>query len=240
MNTRVDRLMVNWNEPHIESIVYLIYGTSFILMFSFIAIWRKRVAYIEFMKDFRYLAVFGLLQGLGEYSEIPRFLVWQPTWLFDTIKIILISISFAVLLSFGLNMVTIEKEEYRWVRGLPYGGLVMFFWSLIYIGFDITNGISYNVADLMVRYSLGFLGAVVSSYSFLLISGKMKDIIGEHAEEILFIAGVCFGLYAIFGGLIVGSIIGVPVVVYRTVIAVLMTMSVIEIFQIFRLDVNKK
>ena len=230
--------MINWNDPQIELIVYLIYGTSFILMFSIMTIWRKRVAHIEFMKDFRHLAAFGLLLGLGEYSEIPRFLAIQPIWLFDSIRIILVSSSFAALLSFGLNMITIEKEEYRWVRVVPYGGLII--WLLIYIGLDFTNsgnGINDNFAVAM--YGLGFIGAVVSSYSFLRISGKMKDIIGENAEEILFITGVCFGLYAIFGGLIADNIIGIPIVVYRTVIAVLITISVIEIFQMFRLDTNK-
>lgn len=217
--------MINWNDPQIELVVYLIYGTSFMLMFSIMTIWRKRVAHIEFMKGFSHLAAFGLLQGLGEYSEIARFLAIQPIWLFDYIKIILVSSSFAALLSFGLTMVTIEKEEYRWIRVVPYVGLVI--WLLIYIRSDS--------ADLTM-YGLGFVGAVVSSYSFLHISGKMKDVIGENAEEILFATGVCFGLYAIFGGLIADNVIGIPIIVYRTVIAVLITISVIEIFQMFRLN----
>lgn len=238
---------MTWNDPQTELIIYLIYGTSFILMFSIMTIWRKRVAHIEFMKDFRHLAAFGLIQGLGEYSEIPRFLAIQPTWLFDSIRIILISSSFAALLSFGLSMITIENEEDRWIRGAPYGGLIIYFWLLFFIGLDFKNsgnGINYNFADLAIQYSMGFLGAVVSAYSFLRISGKMKEVIGERAEEILFITGICFGLYAIFGGLIESTltVIGIPVVVYRTVIAVLITICVIEIFQMFRLDKtpNKK
>ena len=38
------------------------------------------------LDDFKYLAAFGLLHGLAEYSDIPRFLAWQPSCIFDLAK----------------------------------------------------------------------------------------------------------------------------------------------------------
>ena len=70
--------MVDWNDNTVKLAVYLIYGTSFLVMFAVLTLWKKRVSHIEIMNDFKYLAVFGLLHGLAEYSDIPRFLAWQP------------------------------------------------------------------------------------------------------------------------------------------------------------------
>ncbi len=230
--------MVDWNDPQVKLVVYLVYGTSFIIMFLVMTMWKQRVAHIELMNGFKYLAAFGLLHGLTEYSDIPRFLAWQPAGAFDIIKLILVSSSFAALLAFGLNIITVGMEERRWwIRGLPYGALLMFFWLLIFIGLDLANndiGINYKAADLAERYSLGFLGAAISSYSFLYLAGKMTAVAGDDAQERFTVAGVFFGLYAIFGGLIVTPFLGVPVVVFRSATAVLITIAVIRIFQLFR------
>lgn len=229
--------MVDWNDNTVKLIVYLVYGTSFVAMFLALTFWRKRVSHIEFMNDFRYLAIFGLLHGLAEYSDIPRFLAWQPAWIYDIIKLFLVSSSFAALLAFGLNVVSAGVEERRWLRGIPYGALLMYFWLLIFIGLDIISGegagIKYSTADLAQRHSLGFLGAAVTSYAFFELSGKVNAIAGEKAGKRFIYAGFGFALYAIFGGINVNPLLGVPAVVYRSVIAVLITIAVLRIFRLF-------
>ncbi len=228
--------MVDWNDTTVRLLVYLVYGTSFIVMFLALTLWKSRVSQIEVMNNFKYLAAFGLIHGLTEYSDIPRTLAWQPTWAFDLIKLILVSSSFAVLFVFGLSVVIAGNEERRWLRGIPYGGLLMYFWLLIFAGLDFTNGgfgINYKVADLAERYSLGFFGAAISSFALLNLSKKMYSIVGEKAGQRFTYAGICFALYAIFGGLITTSVFDVPVVVYRAATAVLITAAVIGIFQLF-------
>jgi len=126
--------MVDWNDNNVKLIVYLIYGTSFLLMFIILTLWKNRVSHIEIMNDFKYLAGFGILHGFAEYSDIPRFLAWQPAWIFDIIKLLLISGSFAALLAFGLNVISAGIEERRWIRGIPYGAFLMFIWLLVFTG----------------------------------------------------------------------------------------------------------
>lgn len=228
--------MVDWNDTTVRLMVYLVYGTSFIIMFLVLTLWKERVSQIEVMNNFKYLAAFGLIHGLTEYSDIPRMLAWQPTWVFDLIKLILVSCSFAALFVFGLSVVTAGNDERRWLRGIPYGGLLMYFWLLIFVGLDYTNGgigINYKVADLAERYSLGFFGAAISSFALLNLSKKMYAIVGEKAGQRFIYAGLGFALYAIFGGLITTSVLDVPVVVYRAATAVLITITVIGIFQLF-------
>ncbi len=228
------------NDPQFRLAVYIIYGTSFIVMFLAILMWREKVRHIEFMKDFLYLGIFGLLHGLAEYSDIPRFLEWQPAWAFDFIKLILVSSSFAALLAFGLSIVSAGIEERRWLHGIALGALFMFFWMLIFLGFinrdiQIYYKDAYNAIDLAQRYSLGFIGALVSSYAFFDLSKKMEAIVGGRAGLRFGIAGIGFALYAIFGGLIVTSVFGVPVVIIRSATALLITIAVIGIFRLFEL-----
>src|SRR3972149_6579135 len=165
--------MVDWNDNTVKLAVYLIYGTSFLVIFAVLTLWKKRVSHIEIMNDFKYLAVFGLLHGLAEYSDIPRFLAWQPSWVFDIIKLLLVSGSFAALLAFGLTVVSAGIEERRRLRGVPFGAFLMYIWLLVFAGLDFTNldtGISYKIADLAQRYSLGLSGAAITSYAFFELS----------------------------------------------------------------------
>ncbi|HEY9246410.1 MAG TPA: hypothetical protein VIO11_06145 [Candidatus Methanoperedens sp.] len=232
--------MVDWNNPRIQLAVYLIYGTSFIVMFFVIMIWRKKVSHIQFMNDFIYLGIFGLLHGFAEYSDIPRFLGWEPAWAFDFINLILVSSSFAALLAFGLSIVSAGIEERRWLHGIALGALFMYFWMLIFVGFinrdvQIYYKDALNAVDLTQRYSLGFLGALVSSYAFFDLSKKMNTIVGKKAGIRFAASGIGFALYAVFGSLGVTSIFDVPVLIYRSATALFITIAVIVIFRLFEL-----
>jgi hypothetical protein len=229
--------MIDWNDNMVKLIIYLIYGTIFIAMFLFLTLWRKKVTHIEFMNDFGSLAIFALLHGIGEYFEIARFLNWQPVWLFDILKLIFLSSSFAALLSFGLNVASAGIEDNRWLRGIPHGALLMYFWFLTFIGVDIASGggtgINYNIAELAQRHSLGLLGSIVTSYAFFELSGKINAIAGETVGIKFKYTGIWFALYAIFEGLGINPIPGFPEVIYSCFIAIFITISIINIFQLF-------
>jgi hypothetical protein len=235
--------LIDWNDTRAELIIYLLYGMSFIVMYITITMWNKRVSHIQLMDDFRFLAIFALLHGLTEYSNVLRFLAWQPTWLFDLITLIFAVSSFTALLSFGISVITSGIEEYRWLRGIPLGAIWMYFWLIIFVGLDFTNnniGINYQMADLAQRYTLGFLGALITSYAFIDLSGKIKKIAGNEARRRFVYVGIAFGLYTIFSGLIVTPVFDVPIVVYRSMISILMTLAVIRIFQLFEVKHETK
>ncbi len=237
--------MIDWDNTLVKLAVYFLYGTIFILMFLVMALWKHRVSHIELLADFKYLAVFALLQGLTEYAELPRILGYQPAWIFDLIKLLLVTSSFTALLAFGVNVISAGVEEYRWLRGMPFGAIWMYIWMIIFIGIDFTNsnaGINYRVADIAQRYTLGFLGALISAYSFFELSTKIKVIVGEKAQKRFIFVGLCFALYTVFGGLLGNevSVLGVPVVVYSTLTAILITLSIIGVFQLFKLKGSKK
>jgi hypothetical protein len=228
--------MVDWNDNFVKTLIYFIYGTSFIIMFIAITLWKDRVGHIELMNGFEYLAAFGLLHGFAEYSDVPIFIGIQPTWIFQWIKLVLATCSFAALLSFGLNVFSSGIEERRWIRGIPIGALLMFFLLLYFTGLSFTNigdGIHYKSADQAQVYIFGFLGALVSTYAFIDLSRKVKSIVGEKTSKKFIFAAFAFGLYTIFEGVIMTPLFGVPIVVFRTIAAILITQSVLGIFQMF-------
>jgi hypothetical protein len=217
----------------------MVYGTIFIAMATVLTLWRKRITHIEFMNDFGSLAIFAVLHGFAEYAEIPRFLNWQPLWVFDIFELILVSSSFAALLSFGLNVATAGIEENRWLRGIPHGALLMYFWFITFLGVDIASGggtgINYNIVELAQRHSLGFLGAIVTSYAFFELSRKINIIAGEKAGKKFISTGVLFVFFAIFDGLQFNPIPSFPGIIYSCVIAILLTISIINILELFEI-----
>lgn len=228
--------MSDWNDNTIKLILSLVYGTSFIFLFLVLAFWRKRVSDIEFMNDFKYLAIFGLLQGISGYSYILLFLAWTPDRIYYIIKLFMVSSSFAALLAFGLNVISAGFEERRWVRGIPYGVLLMFFWVLFFTGIDAVNdgfGMTYNAVDLAQRYGPGFLGAAVSCYAFFELSEKINTIASEKAGKKFMYAGIVFALYALFLGINMESLTGIPEEVYNSILGILITISVIAIIRMF-------
>ena len=228
--------MIDWNDNQIILMVYLISGISFLVMFLAMTLWKNRISHIELMNDFKYLAIFALLQGLTELTDIPRYLTWQPVWVFDLLRLILTTSSFTALLAFGIFVISAGVEEYRWLRGMPFGAVWMYIWLIIFIGLDFTNnniGINYRIADLAQRYALGFLGALISSYAFFDLSKKIKEIAGNEARRRFIYAGMAFALYTVFGGLIVNPVLGIPVIVYRSAISILITLTIIRIFHLF-------
>jgi hypothetical protein len=229
--------MIDWDDNMVKLLIYLVYGTIFIAMFCVLTLWRKKITIIEFMNDFGSLAIFALLQGLSGYCEIPRILDLHPAWVYDILKLILASCSFAALLSFGLNVASAGIEENRWVRGIPHGALMMYFWFLAFMGTDIASGgsisFNYNVADLAQRQSLGFLGAIVTSYAFFELSGKINTIVGANEGKKFIYAGAGFALYAIFVGLIVNPVFGIPAAFFTCVIAIFLTIVINNIFELF-------
>ena len=228
--------MIDWDDNMVRLLIYLVYGTIFIAMFCVLTLWRKKITNIEFMNDFGSLAIFALLQGLSGYCEIPRILNLQPAWVYDILKLILASSSFAALLSFGLNVASAGIEENRWLRGIPHGALMMYFWFLAFMGTDIASGgsisFNYNVADLAQRQSLGFLGAIVTSYAFFELSGKINTIVGANEGKKFIYAGAGFALYAIFVGLIVNPVLGIPAVFFTCVIAIFLTILITNILRL--------
>lgn len=232
--------LIEWNNILVKLAVYFLYGASFIIMFLVMSMWKNRVSHIELLSDFKYLAAFALLQGLTEFSELPRILGYQPSWVFDLLKLLLITSSFTALLAFGVNVISSGIEEYRWLRGMPFGALWMYVWMIIFIGLDFNNtnaGINYSVAELALRYTMGFLGALICAYSFFELSTKMKVIVGDQAQRRFILVALSFSLYTIFGGLLDSNIIllGIPVAVFQTLTAILITYSVIGIFRLFKL-----
>jgi len=87
---------------------------------------------------------------------------------------------------------------------------------------------------------MGLLGAALTSYAFFSLSGKMKHIAGKTAGRRFMYVGIGFALYAIFGAIIINPVYGIPVEVYCSIIAVLITIAVIMIFKLFEVKNLKK
>jgi len=221
--------------------IFFIYGLSFLVMFAVTFSKIKKAAHISLVDSFWMLAFFGLTHGLCEWTDWIRLTILfapdDPFLLY--VSQILLMASFYFLFQFAINLLTFRAEDKRWVRVVPPVMYVAFLVMLIF-----TNSDSIGRAGLICRYLFGFSGAFLSFVAFLYLKDVMRPL-AENLDEArtkklmtgLSIASVGFAAYAVFGGLIVRPIAGIPVQFFRTVCAVTISFSVISILEIFEIEV---
>jgi hypothetical protein len=215
--------------------IYFVYGVSFLLM-SFVVFHGTRSASsITFVTNFYMLAGFGLVHGITELIDWLRFIL--ETSGAGEFKVLLIFsqscliTSFVLLLQFGVTLLTYRSEKKGIYRTLP---ALLF---VAYIGYLFITGTSHiRTAGLIARRSFGFSGALLSGLAFFSLAKSMKAVGHPRLTNGLVVTGIGFMCYALFGGLIVEHVAGLPVQLFRAVCAFVIAIYSFSILEIFRLS----
>ncbi len=96
--------------------VFFVYGLSFLIMFAAIVTRGRESARFGLMRSFTFLAGFGLLHGLTEWTDMVRLLVMSPEPLvvgLAVLKLGLLVGSFQSLLYFAFEVLTSARSEER-------------------------------------------------------------------------------------------------------------------------------
>jgi hypothetical protein len=87
---------------------------------------------------------------------------------------------------------------------------------------------------LLGRYSFGFTGSVLSAVSLLVAGNTMKLLGNQKLVKGLNIAAAGFACYAVFGGLIIKPIAGVPIQLFRAACAVTIAFSAFAVLDVYK------
>ncbi|MEW6233004.1 MAG: hypothetical protein AB1566_11925 [Chloroflexota bacterium] len=219
--------------------VFFVYGLSFLIMFAAIVTWGRESARFGLMRSFTFLAGFGLLHGLTEWTDMVRLLVMSPKPLvvgLAVLKLGLLVGSFQSLLYFAFEVLTSARSEERrrWqVYISPL--LVIAYAAIIYYALK-----DIGLGELAARYALGFTGAGLACLAFANLSHKFSLIGLEQPRRHALFVAFAFGVYAIFAGLMfVPSgqpvlVLGVPVQIFRAACAILIAFFVARLLIFFR------
>ncbi|NIA18552.1 MAG: PAS domain S-box protein, partial [Simkaniaceae bacterium] len=198
---------------------------------------------------FRWLVAFGLIHAIHEWVGMFRIMGYTEPDL-TVISTFTVALSFAVLLQFGLEFISIKRNLSIPIRIIP--AIVFMLWFVFYLkAFSYEYGM--RLAEIGARYSLGFLGTFLTAYA--LIHERKKIAKSSYISENLLFAGIFFGLYGIFTIVVPDSdffpasvfnysgftaLTGVPVQIFRMLSAVMITGFIVRSLDVFNALEKKK
>jgi signal transduction histidine kinase len=233
--------------------IYFIYGLAFFSMGLAILLEIGRAPLLAEAKVLRPLAVFGLLHGTHEWLEIFLLqLEWLgsalPTfWLW--LRLGLLALSFASLAAYGVQVLYPPKRLAAMDTWVGAGLLTLYTAVVLLTGTISWEDIQIWVtqADVLARYLLALPGAIVATIA-LFAQAKQRRMDGQADLSKTFVwAAWGFAFYGVsqffvppitlFPANILNTqlflgVTGIPVQVIRAIIAVLITVSLIQAMQI--------
>jgi len=209
-------------------IVFFFYGLGFFILAVVLYISLLKMGKMPLTNAFWMLFWFALLHGLQEWADMLNIIKGPSNFLFLT-GLIVGTVSFGFLLQFGINMICVYYEKWSLAKGIPFIATIMFFWITFFTGNSL-NPIFKNAG----RFSLGFLGALLSTYGLYIFYNRIKAIISVKIKIGLLLLITSFGTYVFFGGLIITPIAGLPVQLFRMGCAILAAIGSVLILELLK------
>lgn len=213
-----------------------VYGVSFLLMSFVVYRGIRNASSSAFVNTFYMLAGFGLMHAITELIDWLRFILKSSGAGESDVLLVLseacLITSFVLLLQFGVTLLTYRsknKDIYRSISALLF---------VAYIAYTFVIGptdISLTRTGRIARHSLGFPGSLLSGLAFFGLAKSMNIVGHARLTRGLIVIGIAFVCYAIFVGLIVEPVGGIPVQLFRAACAVTIaaySFSILEIFTV--------
>ena len=213
--------------------IYFIYGVSFLTMSYVIFQGVGKATSMVLVATFQTLAIFGLTHGIRELLDWVSFIVEnngrpEVAWLHGLSDVFLI-ISFVVLLQFAVNLLSYRSERKTTYQLIP--ALLVALGIVVVV---VTGTYESSQVALCVRRSFGFAGAILSGVAFCKLAFAMRAIGNARVEWGLILGALAFFAYSVFGGLIVTTVGGHPVQIFRALCAFSIAVASTLILGIFR------
>ena len=237
-------------------IVFFFYGLAFFSMG--LAVWMEAGRSPDFdgARALLLLAGFGLVHGVHEWLEVFTILQWgeigdqRQLMLLELSRVVLLAVSFLLLIMFGLHMIFAARGKANGQRRATLLWTAVFgtAWLLAAIGVYLFNrpcSVDCLItADVLSRYMLAVPGALLAAWAFL----QQRDIykaqgMSDCARNFT-IAAVAILLYGVVGqlftrpsfifpstilnGQLFRGIFGIPVQLFRGVMAAMVAIFVIR------------
>ena len=245
-----------------REIIFFVYGLVFFILGFAIILQTRQSSRLDLARTLRWLAIFGITHGFYEWGDL--FLPIQGEYLSrETMQVlyfihkILLAVSFACLFEFGIAVQPMSKR----VRGFHRPSVIIFaVW--FFIAFIIIpgnpNDIEWRkVTNALARYLIGFPGGVLAAYGLRAHTLQLiKPLNVPKIVQMFQIAGISLGIYAVVGGLVVPpvnffpgkyintdtftNIFGVPPLVLRSFVGMVIAFTVIRALEIFSLETDRR
>ena len=247
-----------------RDIFFFVYGLAFFIMGITILLQTRHSSRLELARSLVWLAWFGIIHGLNEWGDffIPSQSAYLSTPVINGLyvfQLVILAISFACLFEFGVTMLN-PLGLGRWMHGFA---LILFLSWFIVIFFFIPPFImDLNVwraiANALARYFICLPGGLIAAFGLRqqtnhrIIPLNVPDSIIQNLR----IAGISMAVYGLLAGAIpptipffpgtilnlqtFSALVGIPVLVFRSMIALVMTITIINGLEIFDLETQQR
>jgi signal transduction histidine kinase len=236
-----------------EVILIAVYGQAFFVLGLAIALQWRQESRLELARAVPLLAAFGLAKAFAIWADsfIPlqeHFLSSSELNLLRLFQLLLMLVAFTFLLHFGARL----NWNSPWTPRLPWAMAVAI---AVFLGIGYASNIPIDHLRLLfeqvARPLFVLTGAMFAAWG-LRNTAAQVDTLGlpRHIVAWLRVAGIAFGAYAIFGGLLVPLSIeqvqavnlapfGVPVALPRLLAVAVLAWAMIRALTIFRIEIQR-
>jgi signal transduction histidine kinase len=253
--------MISLNEFFIlnREIIFFVYGLGFFILGFAIILQSQTSSRLELARSLRWLAAFGIAHALNEWGDLfipiqAKYLSDPLVHLLNILQLILLAVSFACLFEFGVSMLN-SVNRLRWLRGFPLVLLTGWIFVIFFVILPFESDLKawHHNANALARYFIGFPGGLLAAYGLRLYAiRRIQPLNVPMIYRNLRIAGYSLAVYAILGGLIPppvsffpGNIlnthtfeqmVGVPPILFRTLISIVIVVTIIRSLEVFDLE----
>jgi signal transduction histidine kinase len=256
--------MISFNDFFIlnRDIIFFIYGLGFFILGFAIILQSQTSSRLELARSLRWLAAFGITHAFNEWGDLfiplqTKYLSAPMVRLFLILQLILLAVSFACLFEFGVSMLN-SINRLRWLRGFSFFLLAGWVFVIFFVSLPFEHDLEawHHIANALARYFIGFPGGLLAAYGLRLYA--LRRILPLNVPVIyrnLRIAGYSLAVYAVLGGLIPppvnffpGNIlntytfeqmVGVPPILFRTLISIVIVIAIIRSLEVFNLETQR-
>ncbi len=241
--------------PHI----YFVYGLAFFVLGLAVTLEVWRAEQTLFRQVMWPLAFFGLIHGTHEWIEM--FVIvgrqtygYEATINFEIFRLILLSVSFAALLIFGVQRLSPFSKLLHPSLWIGLGALLLYSIGLILLDqwLPRRQPAWFAAADVLARYMLAIPGAILGAWALL---SQRRRFLNQNqaafANDLLW-AALAFLLYGVIGQFFVNpspifpsNIINtaafqswfiIPIQLFRAIMAVIIAIFVIRALRAFEFN----
>jgi signal transduction histidine kinase len=246
-----------------REIILFIYGLGFFILGFAIILQARQSSRLDLARSLRWLAAFGITHAFNEWGDL--FIPIQTRYLSPALvnflwiaQLLLLGISFSCLFEFGVAVLR-PLGRARWLHGFAAGLLLVWVFTIFFVVLPANpdEQIWHRIARALARYFIGFPGGLLAAYGLRVHAvQRIKPLNVPAIFRMLRIAGFSLGIYAFLAGLIPPpvdffpgnllntqtfiQVIGIPTLVFRSLISLIIAVSVIRALEIFDVETERR
>lgn len=233
-----------------EIILIAVYGQAFFVLGLSVALQWRSESRLELARSVPLLAAFGLVFGSALWGDLlipsqEELLRPNDLTFLELLQLIAMTIGVTFLLHFGLQL----NWKRRWTPRVPWlMGTIVVVGLLIAYANKIDPTLLRLRFEQIVRPLFVFPGAMLGAWGLRETASEIEAMeLPSHIVTWLRVAGISFGAYAIFGGLLIPlteeqlkaihfSFFGIPFAVPRILTMTALAWAMIQALTIFRIE----